>query len=140
MTWRRHCAWGLVLCCTAEGALEPAARSVEQASAESSGAAAPLPPGGGIAMTGGITLCAADDCASTSLVPGSCGDGALTADEACDDGNRTDGDGCAASCLLVEAGYSCSPPGSSCHVVALCGDGIIATNELCDDGNALDGD
>jgi fibro-slime domain-containing protein len=74
------------------------------------------------------------------FVPGNCGDGVLTPDEACDDGNRNDDDGCAASCLAVDAGYSCSPPGTPCHVVALCGDGIVASNEQCDDANLLDGD
>jgi fibro-slime domain-containing protein len=73
-------------------------------------------------------------------VRGVCGDGRLSADEACDDGNVQGGDGCAESCLAVEPGYSCSPPGAPCHVVATCGDGLVASNELCDDGNRDDGD
>jgi fibro-slime domain-containing protein len=72
--------------------------------------------------------------------PPNCGDGKVTPDEACDDGNRVDGDGCSSNCLSVEPGYSCSPPGMPCHHVSRCGDGIVATNELCDDGNTKDGD
>lgn len=78
----------------------------------------------------------------TSLLPAppDCGDGKLGTDEACDDGNRTSGDGCAANCLSVEHGFSCSPPGVPCHPVAHCGDGMVAASELCDDGNTSDGD
>jgi fibro-slime domain-containing protein len=72
--------------------------------------------------------------------PPNCGDGTLTQVEACDDGNTNDGDGCAANCLSVESGFSCSPPGKPCHPVAHCGDGVVATSELCDDGNGNDGD
>ncbi len=69
-----------------------------------------------------------------------CGDGDLTSDEACDDGNRKDGDGCLANCLRVEPGYSCSPPGKECRQIARCGDGLVASSELCDDVNTKDGD
>lgn len=64
-----------------------------------------------------------------------CGDGLLTDDEACDDGNQQDGDGCAANCRTVKEGWSCNPPGQPCHPVALCGDGVIIQPEQCDDGN-----
>ncbi len=50
---------------------------------------------------------------------GVCGDGAQTADEACDDGNREGGDYCARDCLSV---------------TGRCGDGILQANETCDDG------
>ena len=69
-----------------------------------------------------------------------CGDGKLTADEACDDGNHNDGDGCQADCLAVEEGYSCNPPGKPCHLMSLCGNGTVMTPELCDDGNLDRGD
>jgi len=69
-----------------------------------------------------------------------CGNGALTKDEACDDGNTQDGDGCAANCRKVEPGYSCVPPGKPCHQIARCGDGLPFFPELCDDGNTQDGD
>ncbi|MEM7158647.1 MAG: DUF4215 domain-containing protein [Myxococcota bacterium] len=71
---------------------------------------------------------------------GNCGNGQLTSDEACDDGNTEDGDGCSADCQSVSPGYSCNPPGEPCHLVAICGDGLVTLPELCDDGNTEDGD
>src|SRR5262245_32257575 len=41
------------------------------------------------------------------VTPQGCGDGTLTDDEACDDGNTDSGDGCAANCLATEPGFSC---------------------------------
>jgi fibro-slime domain-containing protein len=91
--------------------------------------------------TGGLSLCGGDSCSSGGPDgPGVCGDGELTVDEACDDGNTDDGDGCAGSCLAVDPGYSCNPPGVPCHIVALCGDGLVSSNEMCDDGGTDDGD
>jgi cysteine-rich repeat protein len=72
--------------------------------------------------------------------PPGCGDGILTDDEACDDANTLNDDGCSANCLLVGAGYSCPIPGQACQAIAVCGDGIVATSEICDDMNAADGD
>lgn len=71
---------------------------------------------------------------------GVCGNGALTLDEACDDGNTEGGDGCAADCRGIEGGYSCQPPGQPCRRIARCGDGIVAITEGCDDGNTEPGD
>lgn len=111
----------------------------------SAGGSDSLPVGGTSARgaTGGsagtISLCQGDGCPSPSG-PGVCGDGVLTDDEACEDGNTADGDGCHANCLAVEPGYSCSPPGVPCHIVALCGDSLVNSNEMCDDGNKADGD
>jgi cysteine-rich repeat protein len=65
-----------------------------------------------------------------------CGDGKLEGSEVCDDGNRSDGDGCSARCEL-EAGFSCATPGAACDV---CGDGAMQSAEQCDDGNHNDGD
>ena len=79
-------------------------------------------------------------CGNDQPPPPNCGDGMLTSDEACDDGNRVGGDGCAANCLSVEGGYSCNPPGVACHKIARCGDGLLADSESCDDGNVADGD
>jgi fibro-slime domain-containing protein len=88
-----------------------------------------IPGGGG---TGGGLI---------GLPPGpGCGDGVLTEDEACDDNNSMDGDGCAANCLAVDDGYSCNPPGQPCHKIARCGDGVVASSEPCDDNNTADGD
>jgi cysteine-rich repeat protein len=56
---------------------------------------------------------------TTKLTTGSfCGDGKIDADEACDDGNKTDGDGCANNCK----GISGNPAAADCtngHVVHL---------------------
>jgi len=89
--------------------------------------------------SGGLGLCT-DGCVPDGPPPANCGDGKLTEDEACDDGNLVGKDGCAANCLSVEPGYSCSPAGVPCHVVALCGDGVVSSNEMCDDGNTEPGD
>src|SRR5262249_25548948 len=69
-----------------------------------------------------------------------CGNGDLTSDEACDDGNTASGDGCSANCLQVERGFSCASPGNACREIARCGDGIVAASERCDDGNLTAGD
>ena len=55
-----------------------------------------------------------------------CGNGEREACEECDDGNTEDGDGCAANCLVEQAGE--------------CGNGEVEPGEDCDDGNTLDGD
>jgi fibro-slime domain-containing protein len=72
--------------------------------------------------------------------PPGCGNGELTPDETCDDGNKVSGDGCAANCLEVETGYSCPTAGKPCIKIAVCGDGVLAFPELCDDGNTAAGD
>src|ERR1039457_2220189 len=69
-----------------------------------------------------------------------CGNGELTKDEACDDGNTLSGDGCANNCLNVEPGFSCVIPGKPCRPVAHCGDGLVVFPEQCDDGNKESGD
>ena len=79
-------------------------------------------------------------CSPTAPAPPGCGDGILTSDEACDDANLEDGDGCWANCLGVDPGYSCQPPGQPCHEIARCGDGVVSLSEPCDDANLADGD
>jgi len=79
-------------------------------------------------------------CNPDTPAPAGCGDGMLTEDEACDDGNRVDGDGCAANCLATQPGFSCSPPGKPCHELVICGDKIVGSSEQCDDGNQVAGD
>ena len=69
-----------------------------------------------------------------------CGNGELTKDEACDDGNTVAGDGCANNCLSVEPGFSCVTPGQLCRPIARCGDGLVVFPEPCDDGNKTNGD
>jgi cysteine-rich repeat protein len=61
----------------------------------------------------------------SSLEIGSCGDGFVGREEACDDGNRISGDGCSDSCRV-------EPP--------YCGDGRMDLDEYCDDANLLDTD
>lgn len=67
-----------------------------------------------------------DATVSITLSTPVCGDGVTDAAEACDDGNKTAGDGCRADCTGVE----------------VCGDGIVDSiiGEQCDDGNVADGD
>ena len=72
--------------------------------------------------------------------PPGCGDGLTQDDEACDDGNRLDGDGCSGNCLVIENGYTCDIAGSPCQLVELCGDSRVVGNERCDDGNTDAGD
>lgn len=72
--------------------------------------------------------------------PPGCGDGALTEDEACDDGNREDGDGCYGNCLGVDPGFTCPTPGELCKPFARCGDGVVSFPEQCDDGATVSGD
>jgi cysteine-rich repeat protein len=69
-------------------------------------------------------VCSADQ--DACIDPGGCGDGVITGDEVCDDGNVTSGDGCSADCLSNET----------------CGNRIIdsSVGEMCDDGNLADGD
>ncbi|EDM78420.1 putative lipoprotein [Plesiocystis pacifica SIR-1] len=86
------------------------------------------------------TLDEGTDSSESGGVPPNCGDGILTTDEACDDGNTEDGDGCSADCLTVDPGYQCQPPGEPCQMVVICGDGLVQLPELCDDGNTEDGD
>jgi cysteine-rich repeat protein len=64
---------------------------------------------------------------------GACGDGCVDATEGCDDGNRSDGDGCSQSCR-VEEGWVC--PGGSAACAPVCLDGRVVGNEACDDGTA----
>ncbi|AKT37187.1 uncharacterized protein CMC5_013170 [Chondromyces crocatus] len=54
-----------------------------------------------------------------------CGDGVVSGNEVCDDGNQNDCDGCRADCSAMETG---------------CGDGFVCGAETCDDGNTVGGD
>ena len=66
-----------------------------------------------------------------------CGNGIISGDETCDDGNLVSGDGCSSSCS-TENGWVCTGEPSSCNTV--CGNGIISGDETCDDGNLVSGD
>jgi cysteine-rich repeat protein len=63
--------------------------------------------GGGGAATGGTAASTTVDSAPV------CGDGVVSGNEECDDGNTTSGDGCSATCT-VEAGYTCTGSPSVC--------------------------
>lgn len=65
-------------------------------------------------------------CSDGLCVPANCGNGIVTVNEVCDDGNTQNGDGCSADCLSTE----------------VCGNGRLdpAAGEQCDDGNAIDQD
>lgn len=67
-----------------------------------------------------------------------CGNSVMTPDEACDDGNVDNGDGCSSDCTL-EPGWKCRVVGASCEAAA-CGDGLVIGDEDCDDGNSIAGD
>jgi fibro-slime domain-containing protein len=64
---------------------------------------------------------------------GVCGNGVLTTNKACDDGNTAGGDGCSSDCRTVEPGFICRVPGKPC--TPRCGDGLRTGYETCDDGN-----
>lgn len=68
--------------------------------------------------------------------PVTCGDGALSGRETCDDGGREAGDGCSVLCT-VEVGWTCTGAPSVC---GRCGDGVRRGSEACDDGNNTAGD
>jgi len=70
--------------------------------------------------------------------PPTCGDGILAASEACDDKNKSDGDGCSKDCKSIDDKFECRVPGKRC--VPKCGDGHRVGSESCDDGNTMDGD
>jgi len=86
----------------------------------------------------------------TVCAPRTCGDGIVTSDEECDDGNIINGDGCSSNCKIeTDLFYECyNEPGrvpeSFCYHVAVCGDGYhyrdLPNVEECDDGNLNDGD
>jgi cysteine-rich repeat protein len=65
-------------------------------------------------------------CAGQLCLPLACGNGVISPDEQCDDGNNQSGDGCSADCQSLET----------------CGNGAIdpAAGEQCDDQNTADGD
>ena len=76
-------------------------------------------------------------CTEAAVEAPVCGDGIVTEDEACDDGNTVDGDGCTANCT-IEEGYACEGSPSVCTITdapstpAVCGDGIVQGDEDCD--------
>lgn len=65
-----------------------------------------------------------------------CGNGVKRgSEEACDDGNATEGDGCNTTCQ-IEPGWMCPETGGSCRN---CGDGKLQPGEVCDLGPSSGG-
>jgi len=94
---------------------------------------------GGTGGTGGATAGTGGATGGTGGFATKCGDGVLDPGEACDDHNKTPGDGCSAICQIV-AGWVCVGVPSVCTLRAICGDGLLASRETCDDGNTAGGD
>jgi cysteine-rich repeat protein len=83
-----------------------------------------------------------------------CGNGVVEDGEACDDGDRVDGDGCSARCLLERCGNGVLDDDEVCDDGNLdggdgcsarcepdrCGDAVLQADEFCEDGNHQDGD
>ncbi len=122
----------LIAACSASGDNPPPGGAAAPQEGDGTGGNGTLPDG-----AGGTQLI--DVNPDLPPTPG-CGDGIRTEDEACDDLNQDDGDGCAGNCRSVERGWSCPTPGAPCMRVARCGDGFVAFPELCDDGNLNAGD
>ncbi len=96
--------------------------------------------GGGAGQAGGAGAAGRADGGAGDSGRTGCGDGILQGSEACDDGNNTAGDGCAADCRTIERDHACPTPGMPCVSTVVCGDGRISGEETCDDGNARAGD
>lgn len=73
-----------------------------------------------------------------TLPEGPCGNGVLDAGEACDDGNRFDGDCCSGFCQFESAGSPCASDGNSCTDDVCNGAGTCThpnNAAACDDGD-----
>ncbi|MFO0599740.1 MAG: DUF4215 domain-containing protein [Myxococcaceae bacterium] len=93
--------------------------------------------GGGAANGGGTG--GAQGGGSGDGGPSVCGDGVLSGNERCDDGNTTNFDGCNQICIL-EPNSRCPTPGQPCVSTIVCGDGLRTGTEQCDDRNMGSGD
>ena len=105
--------------------------------------------------TGNVDSTSSAGESSTTHGPPVCGNGIVEGDEACDDGNDDDTDGCTKTCLVPGCGNGVLEPGETCDdgnksdfdaclnscQEASCGDGIVWDEmEECDDANAVDTD
>ncbi len=91
-----------------------------------------------------------DDTSMTCEPANTCGNSALEAGEACDDGNTANGDGCSSTCRR-ENGQPCTDDNQcqsgvcddtsmTCEPANVCGNNTIEAGEACDDGNTTNGD
>jgi cysteine-rich repeat protein len=94
-----------------------------------------------------------DQLSEAGSVPApACGDGVVDSEEACDDGNTTNTDGCTNDCSeprcgdgIVQAGEECDEDGGNSNTASnacrldctspVCGDGVVDDSEECDDGS-----
>lgn len=133
---------------TGETPQSPGGTPADRVPDDTSGLGAPNTPADGLITEGDPDVLtgncgSSESCRDPSLaetIPAGCGDGELTEDEACDDGNRVSGDGCSETCLSAEPGFSCAVPGRPCLPIARCGDGLVGPSEQCDDGNSIGND
>lgn len=73
-----------------------------------------------------------------TLEKAGCGDELILTPETCDDGNKSNGDGCSSTCI-IEAGFTCNgKQPTTC--IERCGNGGVSAKESCDDGNQVSGD
>lgn len=77
--------------------------------------------------------CSTTDAGKPCIFLGVCGNGILTPNKTCDDGNTESGDGCAGDCKSIESGWICPVPGKKC--IPECGNGKVELGKGCDDGN-----
>ncbi len=114
-------------CGSASGSCTDGIKNGDETGVDCGGACAPMSQcsnGGGCAV--GMD-CVSGLCSAGVCLMGHCGDGVQQPNEACDDGNATNGDGCD------------DGPGGSCRPTG-CGNGTKSGTEACDDGNAVSGD
>ncbi|MBU1069911.1 SUMF1/EgtB/PvdO family nonheme iron enzyme [Myxococcota bacterium] len=83
--------------------------------------------GGGV--LGCTVLCQYDKTGCTNA----CGNGYVEGEEACDDGNNREMDGCHSDCT-IEEGWSCDDANPS-HCTTVCLDGLVVGEEECDTTN-----
>jgi len=85
-----------------------------------------------------------------------CGNAKKEGSEACDDGNKANGDGCSSTCTIepkcgnkvLESGEQCDDGNvvngdgcsSICKSEPRCGNAVLEPGEQCDDGNLVSGD
>ena len=102
-------------------------------------------------------VCDASESPDVCEPANACGNGAVEASEACDDGNVTSGDGCSATCFAdnLPNGSECTVGGhaaclsglcdttetpDTCEAPDSCGNAVLEAGETCDDGNTTSGD
>jgi len=95
--------------------------------------------GAGASGAGGSPGAGGDGGFGGTDIANDCGDGIRQPIEACDDGNRRSGDGCAGDCTSIEDDFRCPVPGAGCLPI-VCGDSRIDPPEQCDDNNAMGSD